>query len=454
MSTIAAISTPAGTGGIAVIRISGTGALTVADSMCERFAAGKSVMDVPGGRTARVRIKDEEDAVLDDGVITVFRAPASYTGEDVVEISCHGGAYITRMVLRSAIVHGAIPAGPGEFTKRAFLNGKLSLTQAEAVMGLISAGGKSSAKAALSLLEGSLSRELCRIRDELTDTAAHISAWIDFPEEDVEEVSHEVLGAALNRANKAITVLVDGYDRGKLVSEGINAVICGRPNVGKSTLMNLLAGCEKSIVADIAGTTRDVVEESILLDGYTIRLSDTAGLRDTGDVVESIGVDRARKCMAQADLILAVFEGSEEPKKEDFDLIEELKDRKYIAVVNKSDLGQKIPSSLFETAQAVVLISAKTGEGFNELRSAVLTALELNEFDAAAPLLAGERQFYCAKNALQAVKEAEEALYTGMTLDAVWVCVQSAVAALCELDGTSADESMIEGVFKNFCVGK
>ncbi|MBQ3049611.1 MAG: tRNA uridine-5-carboxymethylaminomethyl(34) synthesis GTPase MnmE [Oscillospiraceae bacterium] len=454
MSTIAAIATPAGTGGIAVIRISGPEALAVADKMCLRFAQGKKVSDVAGGRTARVKILDEENAALDDGIVTVFREPASYTGEDVAEISCHGGSYVTKAVLRSALAHGAAPAGPGEFTKRAFLNGKLSLTQAEAVMNLISAGGKSSAKAALSLLEGSLSAELRKIRDQLTDTASHLSAWIDFPEEDVEEVSPDVLGAALGSAQSSVAALVADYDRGRLVSEGIDAVICGRPNVGKSTLMNLLAGCEKSIVADIPGTTRDIVEETVVIGGCTMRLSDTAGLRDTGDVVESIGVDKAKKRIGQADLILAVFEGSEQPEKADLDLIKELADKKYIAVVNKSDLGQKLSPELFEAAQATVFISAKNGDGAEELREEILKALELDEFDASAPLLAGERQLYCARRALDAITEAKAALESGMTLDAVWVCVQAAITALCELDGKNADESIIEGVFRNFCVGK
>ena len=454
MSTVAAISTPAGTGGIAVIRISGENALGIADAMCERYAGGKRISDLPGGRTARVKIFDADGEPLDDGVAAVFRAPASYTGEDVVEISCHGGVYVTRMTLRSALGHGAQPAGPGEFTKRAYLNGKLSLTQAEAVMSLISAGGKSAAKAALSLLEGSLSKELRAVRDLLADTASHLSAWIDFPEEEVEEVEPEALGRTLSEARDRIGALVRDYDRGRLASDGIRTVICGRPNVGKSTLMNLLAGCERSIVADIPGTTRDIIEECVQLDGYTLRLSDTAGLRETDDVVESIGVDRAKRRVEEADLVLAVFEGSGELSEEDRRLLELLKDKRYIAVINKSDLDRRLSPALFGAASSAVYISAKTGEGFGELRAAILSALELDGLDVSAPMLAGERQLGCAKAALGALDEALGALYSGMTLDALWVCVQSALGSLCELDGVDAEETMIEGVFKNFCVGK
>jgi len=453
MPTIAAISTPAGTGGIAVIRISGEDALKVTDAFCRRFAEGRSVSELAGGRAARVRILDEHGEPLDDGLVTVFRAPASYTGEDTVEISCHGGAYLARAVLRSALASGAVPAGPGEFTKRAFLNGKLSLTQAEAVMRLISAEGRSSAKAALSLLEGSLSASLRKLRERLNDTAAHISAWIDFPEEDVEEVSPEALEETLVYVCGELETLVRGYDRGRLVSDGINAVICGRPNVGKSTLMNLLSGCERSIVASVPGTTRDIVEDSVQLEGYTLRLSDTAGLRETSDEVESIGVERAKRRIEQADLVLAVFEGSEEALREDIELTETLKGG-YIAVVNKSDLGQKLSPELFKGAREVVYISAKTGEGFERLREAMLRALELDGLDASAPMLAGERQLCCAKAALDAVREALDALHGGMTLDAIWVCLQSALGSLCELDGLSAEESMIDAVFRDFCVGK
>ncbi len=454
MSTVAAVSTPAGTGGIAVIRISGEDAIAVADAMCERAARGRTLSELPGGRTARVKIFDADGAPLDDGVATVFRAPASYTGEDVVELSCHGGVYVTRMTLRSALAHGAQPAGPGEFTKRAYLNGKLSLTQAEAVMSLISASGKSSARAALSLLEGSLSRELLEVRGALSDVASHLSAWIDFPEEDVEEVEPNALERALSAARDKIGALVRDYDRGRLASDGIKTVICGRPNVGKSTLMNLLAGCERSIVADIPGTTRDIVEDCVQLGGYTLRVSDTAGLRETGDVVESIGVDRAKKRVDEADLVLAVFEGSEELSGDDLRLLDMLRGKRYIAVVNKSDLGRRLSPAPFCGAKAAVYISAKTGEGFEELRGAMLSALELDGLDVSAPMLAGERQLGCARAALNALDDALEALGSGMTLDALWVCVQSALAGLCELDGVDADGMMIEGVFSRFCVGK
>ena len=269
-----------------------------------------------GGYTAQLGAAyDAQGEKLDDVVALVFRGPKSYTGEDVVELSCHGGLYVTRRLLRAVLDQGAAPAGPGEFTRRAFLNGKMDLTQAEAVMGVIGASGEQALKAAEAGSSGRLSQKIQQVKGELLVQASHLAAWADFPEEDVPEVEEQELRAALQAGQQTLSQLLRSYDRGKIYREGLSTVIAGRPNAGKSTLMNLLSGCEKSIVTQYAGTTRDVVEETVLLGGIPLRLADTAGLRDTADPVESIGVQAAKKRLATAQLVLAVFDSSQKLQK-------------------------------------------------------------------------------------------------------------------------------------------
>ena len=306
--TIAAISTANGQGGIGVIRISGENALDVAERVFVSVN-DKRITEMKGYTAAYGRIVDDGE-VLDEAVALVFRAPHSYTGENVVELSCHGGLYVTKRVLRAVLKNGAVPAEAGEFTKRAFLNGKMGLTEAEAVMDIISARGAQSARAALSCMEGRLRMRIDRVRDTLVNTAAHLSAWADYPEEDIPEVDGDHLSSSLNECRNELNSLLNSYDAGKIMREGVDTVIAGRPNVGKSTIMNLLSGCERSIVTSIPGTTRDVIEETVILGEIPLRLSDTAGIRNTNDPVERIGVEKARDRILKAGLVLAVCDSS------------------------------------------------------------------------------------------------------------------------------------------------
>ena len=365
--TIAAISTPNGAGGISVIRISGDDALKIADRIFITVS-GKKLSEMKGYTAAYGSVYDKDNNKLDDAVATVFRKPHSYTGEDVTEISCHGGMYITKQVLRAVIESGASPAKAGEFTQRAFLNGKMDLSEAEAVMDIISAKGRTEARAALACMDGQISREIFRINDALVSCAAHLSAWADYPEEDIPEVNSDNLRSDLSGIKNMIEALLKNYDAGMIIKKGIDTIIAGKPNVGKSTLMNRLAGYEKSIVTDIPGTTRDIIEETVVLGDVTLNLSDTAGLRDTDNIVEKTGVEKARQKLKTSGLVLAVFDSTQELDSEDISLISLIKDCPAVAVVNKTDGENRLDINYLNShIENVVSISAKNGDGIEAL---------------------------------------------------------------------------------------
>lgn len=453
MSTIAAISTGLAAGGIGIVRISGENAIKIADSIF-RSLGGKKIADISGYSALYGKAVDGKD-VLDTAVALLFRAPKSYTGEDVVEISCHGGIYVTKRVLRAALSAGAVPAEPGEFTKRAFLNGKMDLTGAESVMNIISARGEEAEKIALGILEGGLFKEIKKISDKLLYDMALLSAWVDYPYEEIEELSNENLGGDIRESMESLEKLINNYDTGRIIMEGVDTAIVGRPNVGKSTLMNLLSGTERSIVTDIAGTTRDIVEDTVTLGGIVLHLSDTAGVRETDDAVESIGVDRAIKRLENAQLVLAVFDASRPFSEDDRRLMQLCKGKNAIGIINKTDLVKNyLTDELEENFCKLVFISAKTGEGKDELENAVVSVLGTENFDTSSAALINERQLECCKNALKDLKEAKEALASGLTMDAVTVCLDSAVESLLVLTGEKATESVVNEIFAQFCVGK
>lgn len=451
--TVAAISTANGIGGLGVIRISGENALSVAESIF-RAASGKKISEMKGYTAAYGKIYDETE-LIDEAVVLVFREPHSYTGEDVVEISCHGGLYVTKQVLRAVLKNGAEPAQAGEFTKRAFLNGKMGLTEAEAVMDIISARGAQSARAALSCMEGRLRKRIDSVRDSLINTAAHLSAWADYPEEDIPEVDTDNLERTLEQCRSELAALLKSYDAGKIMREGVDTVIAGRPNVGKSTIMNLLSGCERSIVTNVPGTTRDVIEETVILGEIPLRLSDTAGIRATDDPVEKIGVERAKDRILKAGLVLAVFDSSRPLSEDDKILINLLPDANAIAVINKTDLPTELDTEYIKSKiDHVVFISALEGNGAEELEAQVAEMVGTSQLDASQGILATERQRSSAESAMKAVYEAEEALKLGITLDAVTVIIEEAINHLLELTGERVTEAVVSQVFSHFCVGK
>lgn len=452
--TIAAIATPLGAGGIGIVRISGDEAILVAEKVL-RLAGSKRLSDMRGYTCAYGRAFDEQGDI-DEVVATVFRAPHSFTGENTVEIASHGGVYLVGRILQASLKAGARPAQAGEFTKRAFLSGKLDLTQAEAVADLIGAQGAQAARAALSARDGALFGLAEQVIAKLTGYAAHLSAWIDYPEEDIAEVDAFEILEGLKDAREILGKLLAEYDTGKVIREGIDVAIVGRPNVGKSTLMNLLSGYRRSIVNETAGTTRDVVTDTVRLGDIVLHLADTAGIRDAvSDPIERAGVDLTYEKLERAQLVLAVFDGSDSLTDDDLRVIERCKGLTAVALINKNDLPQKLELDAVRSAFShVVEISAKERAGAGALQEKIEQLFALGSFDASAAMLANERQRANVNAAYLELLEAVEAIRAGVSYDAVGVCIERALDALLELTGKRASEEVIEQVFAQFCVGK
>ena len=451
-STIAAISTPKGEGGISVIRISGSDALSIADK-CFSAVSGKKLCDMKGYTAAFGAAVRGDGSRIDEAVALVFRAPKSYTGEDVVEISVHGGIVPARECLKSVFAAGACFAGAGEFTKRAFLNGKMDLAEAESVIEIIGAKNAAALRLANGAKEGRIGKDIEKITEKLLLTAASLAAYSDFPDEDIEGLDQEHFSAMIEESEAAISKLISTFHSGQAVLLGVPAAIVGKPNVGKSTLMNMLSGNERSIVTKHAGTTRDIVETQVNVGDITLVLSDTAGIRETDDEIESIGVSRAIKRLDGSALVLAVFDISKPFDGDDERIIDLIKDKNCIAVLNKSDLPKAADCSALAGFNTVE-VSAKLGGGMDAL------AKKIEELCGAAALLPddtvllNERQYSCAVRAKNAISEAKEAFCSGVTLDAVTVLIDEAINALLELSGKKATGEVVEEIFKNFCIGK
>ena len=450
--TIAAIATPMGEASIGVIRISGGDAIAVADA-CFVPYSDKRVCELSGYQAAYGTVQTADGDVIDDAVALVFRAPKSYTGEDVVEISVHGGRQVLRRALRRVLECGAQMAAAGEFTKRAFLNGKLDLARAESVMELISAKNQTALKISRDARDGVLSRAIEGICERLLETAASLAVYADYPDEELEGLSPDTFAALLEECYNKTERLIESYDAGRIVREGIDCAIVGKPNVGKSSLMNMLCGSERSIVTDIAGTTRDIIENTVNIGDITLNLADTAGIHDTADTVERVGVDRASKKIENAGLILAVFDASSPLDDDDKRLLLQLKDKRAIAVLNKTDKPQMVSAEELSPL-TVVQISALKNEGYDELSRVISRICDLGYLDSADAVLISERQYDCARRALEALEGAKSALLSGVTLDAVSVCIDDAIAAFLELTGKRVTNEVADEVFKRFCVGK
>ena len=453
-NTIAQIATAPGVGGIAVIRISGEEAFNICNKVFKPINKTKDVLSAKG-YTAMFGNFVLDNKIQDEVVALFFKAPKSYTGENVVELSCHGGKIVSENLLKACILAGAKPADRGEFTKRAFLNGRINLTQAEAVFDIISANSNTAQAVAFSALNGALYNKIEEIKNSLTVLVGHITAYVDYPEENVPELEDKVLNNTLLKANNSLDELIKNYNRGSVLKRGIETAIVGSPNVGKSTLLNLLSGFERAIVTSIEGTTRDIVEQQVMIAGVQLILSDTAGIRITDDEIEAEGIKRAYKCMDKAGLILAVFDNTKPFDKNQEEFAKSCVDKIAIAIVNKDDLEPAFDIAILNNYfKKVISISAKDVNSINIVENAIEDVLQIKQIDTDLAYLANTRQFDSAVKAKNAIQDAINAINMGITLDAIGVCIDDALYALYELTGENVSEAVIEEVFSKFCVGK
>ena len=452
--TIAAIATPAQPGAIGILRLSGAGTCAALDAVF-RAKNGKKA----GAQRSRTMVLgellDETGQVIDNVLCVVFPAPHSYTGEDCAELHCHGSPIVLDAGLRALFAAGCRQAAGGEFTKRAFLNGRLDLIQAESVVDLIDAETAQQAHNAVCQLDGALSRTVGRIYDELMDMAARFYAVVDYPDEDIEDLQRQEMLDTLRRAQGELESLVAGFSRGRLMKLGVPTVLLGKPNAGKSSLLNALLGYDRAIVTDVAGTTRDTVEEKAEVGGVLLRLIDTAGIRQGGDAVEALGVERSRAAAKNASLAVLVLDGSLPLTQEDEDAIALAQTVPHLIVaVNKSDLPRAVDiGGLADRFDNVASVSAATGEGLDVLTDAIAAQFPAGS-TAGGALLTNARQADAANRALSAVAEARSALRIGMTADVVLTDCESALAALGELNGKQVRDDLIDTIFSRFCVGK
>ena len=453
--TIAAIATPPLPSAIGILRLSGDGAIEAAAAVF-RPASGKSLAEYESRRLVYGTLLGPDGAPIDQALATISRAPRSYTGEDTAEFQCHGSPAVLQLGLEALFAQGVRQAGPGEFTRRAFLNGKLDLTQAEAVADLIDAETPAAVRQAAGQLSGALGRRVGAIYDGLVDLMAHFHAVLDYPDEDIDPFRADTIRTGLEEARAGLSALLATYERGRYIAGGVPCVLVGRPNAGKSSLLNALVGYDRAIVTDVPGTTRDTVEARCRLGGVVLKLIDTAGLRDTEDKVERIGVERSRAAMEGAALILVLWDGSVPPVEEDGALLERAaKLAPTILVHTKADLpSAPVPFVNLDPLPPTVTVSAKTGQGLDELAEAVAALFPTGGAEATGKLLTNARQAEAARRALAGVERAGESLAAGITPDALLTDVEEALSALGELTGASVREDVTARIFQRFCVGK
>ena len=443
--TIAAISTAMGVGAISIIRVSGKDSIKIVNEIF----TGKDLNEVPTHTVHYGHIVDEK--VL----ITVMKSPKTYTKEDIVEINCHGGINTTNKILETVLNHGARLAEPGEFTKRAFLNGRLDLSQSEAVMDVINSKSNDDRILALKSLEGQTTKKIKKFRAELNDLISHIEVNIDFPEyNDIEVMTKNKIEKKLKNQITELKKIIEQSEDRQIIKAGIKTLIVGRPNVGKSSILNNLLEYDKAIVTNIEGTTRDIVEGNILLKGIPLNIIDTAGIRKTSDVIEQIGVKKSLSLINEADLVLVVLNGNEELTSEDLEILDKTKDKTSIVVINKSDLPQKINKDLL--TNRIVVESTTTNEfGLENLKSKIVEMFNLDQISTLdQTYLNNARQLSLAKEALSSLEEAEKSSINNVPVDLIQIDLMDAFTKLGEIIGITYSEEVINNLFKNFCVGK
>ena len=449
---IAAISTGMTVSAIGILRLTGDGCAEVAGKVFTLYN-GMPLTQAPNRKLMLGALHDKEGRVIDECMAVYTRAPHSYTGEDTIEIQCHGSPAVLAAGLEALYLSGAAPAKRGEFTKRAFMNGQLALTQAEAVIDLIEAESADAAANAAGQVGGVLQKKLAPIYDDLTNLCSHFHAVLDYPDEDIEDFGLDNYAQTMKADAKSLYALMQTYGQGRILRQGVAAAIVGKPNVGKSSLLNALAGYERVIVTEIAGTTRDTVEETVMLGKTRLRLIDTAGIRETEDRIEAMGVERSKKAVENADLVLFVCDGSQALTENDQAVIDFCCEHENaVALINKSDLGNAVePSDL--PFMNIIKICAKTGEGLDQLAGLVDTLFE-NKVPCDGSVLTNPRQFDAVRRSYEAMLSALQGLKLGLTPDAVLTDVETAMEAMGEVTGATVREDITARIFERFCVGK
>lgn len=455
--TIAAIATAPGEAGIGIVRISGNESIAILDKI---FKPKKEVTveELPSRTVVYGHVTDDKDAVLDEVLAIIMQKPFSYTTEDVVEIHCHGGIVPVRRIMQEVLKNGAELAEPGEFTKRAFLNGRIDLAQAEAVIDVITSKTETGLNAALNQLEGELSKAVRAVMDKLLAMLAHIEASIDFPEHDIEEITKSNIEAMLLEAKTSVKILLESFDEGKLVRDGLKTAIIGRPNVGKSSLLNVLLKENRAIVTEVPGTTRDIIEEYLNIGGLLIRLVDTAGIRETEDIVERIGVERTKAAIKDSDLVILVVDASEELTDEDIEIIEMIKGKRVITALNKIDLGEghnrTMLNGLFGE-ENVIQMSVRKGVGIDKLEDRVKELVFQGKLSISNnSMVTNIRHKNLLDRALNNVERAISSIEDDIPVDLISVDIREAWSCLGAITGDSIEEDIVKEIFSKFCIGK
>ena len=458
MSTIAAISTAIGTGGIGIIRLSGEKSIEIIKKIFKPIDKKADLDKVKGYTIKYGFIVDSNNEKIDEVLVSFFRAPRSYTTEDMCEINSHGGAIIERKILEQCLLNGAELAEPGEFTKRAFLNGRIDLSQAESVIDIINAKTDKEAKESFKQLQGNLSIELNKIKESLLDIMSDIEASIDYPEYDIEETTNAKALKILEDTKNKLVNLENSFENGKILKEGVKTVIIGKPNAGKSSLLNTLLKEDRAIVSDFAGTTRDTIEEFINIDGIPLKIIDTAGIRKTSDFVEKIGVEKAINLIKDSDLVIALFDSSQKLEEDDYKILELIKNKKSIILLNKSDLSglnSETITYISNINKKAIKASMKTKKGIDELYKTISELFNNNELDSDNGIvITNIRHKNLIHIAINNLIEAENSIKNNMPIDVVAICIKQILETIGNITGDNVSEDIINKIFSKFCLGK